>query len=372
MGAEGVGLAMSGGGYRATLFHLGSLWRLNELGWLPRIDEICSVSGGSITAGALATAWGRLDFDERGVAANFAAEVARPLSSLCGRTLDVPTILGGLLPFRTASDLLAARYDRHLFGGRTLQDLPAEGPLFTFYATSLQTGASVRFSRPYLGEYHLGRVLRPAIPLARVVAASSAFPPFYVPVTLDLPPEAWQDEPGADLHASRALRSRLLLGDGGIYDNLGLERIWNRRATLLVSDAGAPFATRARSLALRFSLLARILRVLDITTEQTRALRRRRVVADFVAGRRRGAYWGIATEIGGYDLAARGRAPALVADGPLTRAQARLRTRLNRFSPVEQGRLVNWGYALTDAALRCYVLEQDPPPGRWPFPEQPL
>ena len=43
MGAEGVGLAMSGGGYRATLFHLGSLWRLNELGWLPRIDEILSL-----------------------------------------------------------------------------------------------------------------------------------------------------------------------------------------------------------------------------------------------------------------------------------------------------------------------------------------
>ena len=50
----GIGLAFSGGGFRATLFHLGSLWRLNELGYLPKLDRISSVSGGSITAGRLA------------------------------------------------------------------------------------------------------------------------------------------------------------------------------------------------------------------------------------------------------------------------------------------------------------------------------
>jgi predicted acylesterase/phospholipase RssA len=35
-GAEEVGLALSGGGYRATLFHLGALNRLNDLRWLQR------------------------------------------------------------------------------------------------------------------------------------------------------------------------------------------------------------------------------------------------------------------------------------------------------------------------------------------------
>src|SRR6059058_6076968 len=58
-GSEGIddtltGLAMSGGGFRATLFHLGTLWRLNELAHLPKVDRISSVSGGSITAGVLA------------------------------------------------------------------------------------------------------------------------------------------------------------------------------------------------------------------------------------------------------------------------------------------------------------------------------
>ena len=53
----GIALCLSGGGYRAMLFHLGALWRLNELGYLPRLDRVSSVSGGSITAGALAHGW---------------------------------------------------------------------------------------------------------------------------------------------------------------------------------------------------------------------------------------------------------------------------------------------------------------------------
>ena len=74
----GVGLALSGGGFRATLFHLGSLWRLNELGWLPKLTRITSVSGGSITAGVLGYRWKRLNFDDSGIATNFIEEIAVP------------------------------------------------------------------------------------------------------------------------------------------------------------------------------------------------------------------------------------------------------------------------------------------------------
>src|ERR1700740_2394413 len=59
---DGVGLCLSGGGYRAMLFHIGTLWRLNELGWLPKLTRISSVSGGSITAGVLALSWSKLAF----------------------------------------------------------------------------------------------------------------------------------------------------------------------------------------------------------------------------------------------------------------------------------------------------------------------
>jgi NTE family protein len=277
-------------------------------------------------------------------------------------------LLGWLLPFRRPSDFLARAYERHLFGRATLRDLPtdAEGPRFTLYATSLQTGASVRFSRPYMAEYHLGQILDPEVPLAVAVAASSAFPPLFCPLELATDPARWVADETADLSGSAALRSRMMLGDGGIYDNLGLERVWDRHDVVLVSDAGAPFAVKERSLALRFSQVARTRRVLDIAVEQTRALRRRRVVGDLEAGTRRGAYWGISTVIAGYELQAHGRAAPLLCDSDGTRALAQVRTRLNAFGAAEQAALINWGYALCDAALRRYVLSEEPAAGALP------
>ena len=58
---DGVALCLSGGGYRAMLFHVGVVWRLHDAGWLPRLDRVSSVSGGSIAAGTLALAWPRID-----------------------------------------------------------------------------------------------------------------------------------------------------------------------------------------------------------------------------------------------------------------------------------------------------------------------
>src|SRR5579862_889675 len=52
---NGIGLCLSGGGYRAALFHLGALRRLNELGILAKMSTISSVSGGSIISAHLAT-----------------------------------------------------------------------------------------------------------------------------------------------------------------------------------------------------------------------------------------------------------------------------------------------------------------------------
>ena len=47
---EKIGLALSGGGFRASLFHIGVFSRLAELDMLKHIDVISSVSGGSIIA----------------------------------------------------------------------------------------------------------------------------------------------------------------------------------------------------------------------------------------------------------------------------------------------------------------------------------
>jgi NTE family protein len=56
-----------------------------------------------------------------------------------------------------------------------LSDLPADPPRFVINATNLHTGSLFRFSKPYMGDYKVGRVLAPKVELAVAVAASSAF-----------------------------------------------------------------------------------------------------------------------------------------------------------------------------------------------------
>src|SRR5262249_27414203 len=145
-------LCLSGGGYRAMIFHLGALCRLNQLGFLKKLARISSVSGGSITAGALALAWKDLRFDESGAASNLDELVTKPIRRLANNTIDQGSIIKGvLLPRRSVSDEVTEAYRDHLFGKATLQDLPAdnEGPRFVINATNVQTKVLWRFSRPY-------------------------------------------------------------------------------------------------------------------------------------------------------------------------------------------------------------------------------
>jgi NTE family protein len=347
-----LGLALSGGGFRATLFHLGSLIRLNEAGLLSKVDEFTSVSGGSITSAWLGVNWDQLQFDAAGVAGNLDEVVIQPLREFCGRTIDVGIILGGVInPVRHPSHLLINNYRKHLFGDKTLQDLPAS-PRFTIYATSLQTGASVRFTREYLGEYHLGKIKRPENLIAQAVAASSAFPPPLCPVKVECDPDAWVKGGISDLHDDEYLKKTMWLGDGGIYDNLGLERLSQRCDRILVSDAGAPFGVDRKLKSTRFSQLARTKRTLDIMSEQVRALRTRQLIRQFIKGEKSGAYWGIGTRIGEFPMVEKGLGNSLVTDSEATREIAGMRTRLNKFDDTEQAKLINWGYALADAALR--------------------
>jgi len=62
-----IALCLSGGGYRAMLFHLGVLQYFNDAALLKSLDRISSVSGGSITAGILGMQWNALTFDPPGM-----------------------------------------------------------------------------------------------------------------------------------------------------------------------------------------------------------------------------------------------------------------------------------------------------------------
>src|SRR5271156_5676373 len=54
-----IGLALSGGGFRASLYHLGLVRFLRDGGILPQVTHITSVSGGSILAAHLVLNWDR-------------------------------------------------------------------------------------------------------------------------------------------------------------------------------------------------------------------------------------------------------------------------------------------------------------------------
>jgi NTE family protein len=104
---SGIALCLSGGGYRAMLFHLGALWRLNELAYWPQLSRISSVSGGSITAGVLGHRWGKLGF-ANSVATNFQSKVVATIGSMATHTTDVGDVLKGVFLPGTDGDKIVA------------------------------------------------------------------------------------------------------------------------------------------------------------------------------------------------------------------------------------------------------------------------
>jgi NTE family protein len=372
---DGIALCLSGGGYRAMLFHLGALWRLLELGYLPGVTRVSSVSGGSITAAALGLAWKRLELDSGGSIASFEREVVAPIRSLAGRTIDVPAVLvGGLVPGTGIGDRVARAYG-DTFEGKTLQDLPAddEGPRFVINATNLQSGVLWRFSRPYSWDYRVGKIESPAFSLAQAVAASSAFPPVLCPVRLRLDDEGFVPGTGEDLQRP-PFTTRPVLGDGGIYDNLGLETAWKSCKTVLVSDGGGAMAADCGKLGPFKSWRWRdwgsqSVRVLKTIDNQVRALRKRQAISGFTADEgsaehREGTYWGIRSDIVDYELPSALPVPAAEAA-----RLAAVPTRLKRLDAATQERLVNWGYAICDTAMRRWVTtDPELPEPRYPYP----
>jgi NTE family protein len=340
---EGIALCLSGGGYRAMVFHAGSLRRLNELGYLKRLSLVSSVSGGSLTAGILALAWKDLDWDgDRAI--NFDALVVDRVREMAAREIDRRSVLTGLaLPGRRISDQVQAAYRRHLFGDATLQDLPDE-PRFVFCATNLQTTSLFRFSKPYVADYRLGMARGLAVPLATAVAASSAFPPYLSPVVLRIPAGAW--DPAERQRLAEGVRDPIVLTDGGVYDNLGLEPAIKRCSELLVSDGGGYVGHPAR---IPSDWLRHLRRVTGVVDHQVRSLRKRMLIEGYRRGDYTGAYWSIRSAVADYGLD-----DPLPFDGRRAREMAAVPTRLASPGTATED-LLRWGYVITDTAMRRWV-----------------
>jgi len=350
---KGIALCLSGGGFRAALFHAGAIRRLNELGVLSRVRTISSVSGGSIASGLLATVWTRLErVGDRFT--NLETLFEQPLRAFCGSNIRNGPLLWGRLNPRnwprllssafSATDLLVLQYQR-LLGSVRLSALP-DTPRFVFCAANLQTGVSFELSARSIGDYVLGYAEPGPLTLAEAVAASSSFPFAFPPLVRTMDVDAFSGGDPKAVAAGFRPGPRVALTDGGVYDNMGLEPAWKTHATVLVSDGGTPFEIQART---RTWLVPRLQRSFQVVANQALAVRKRWLISAYLRGVYGGAYWGLGTDPDEYRPPG-GARPAGYSGRVIDRLRV-VRTDLDRFSAAEQSVLMNQGWALAGAAL---------------------
>jgi len=352
---ESILFCLSGGGYRAMLYHAGALIRLNEMALLPKITQISSVSGGSLTAAMLALHWKDLHFSEPGTATDLIPLVVEPLEQLANVTIDQRAILWGLATPQPAARYLADQYATQLFGTATLSQLP-DLPRFVFHATDLNAGRDWMFSKDRIGNSEVGFTYNPNTSLALTAAASSAFPPFLSPLDVVVR--------GGTTSGRRANPEAVVsLADGGVVDNLGLEEALNFE-TILVSDASGRSAVQRK---VPSQWLGQIQRVIDVIYDQPGDLRIRKLIEQYFNGYLKGTLWAIRLDLSAYN-----HPPMDTVCDSFTHDLAALPTRLAALPKNQQKALVNWGYISAAASLDYRFKQGRRPEARLPYPDVPL
>jgi NTE family protein len=373
---KGLVLCLSGGGYRAALFHLGVLRRLNELGVLSQITRVSSVSGGSIIAAHLARV---LSWPLSGTVIpedEWNEKVAKPFHEFTATDIRTLPILKRLLPgnlfkkgFHTRE--LEKQYAKWLEQMK-LVDLP-EHPMFIFCATDMVFGVNWIFTRKRVGDFQVGYVKTPEDwPLSLAVTASSCFPPIFSPVPIDFQAEQLkggemqkritrcnqiiaakvaakiEDEEFFEAQRKKQECEEMIKGlrltDGGNYDNMGLEPVWNQAEYLLVSDGGAIFNSEPSR-----DWQAQFLRYVGIQGRQSAALRLRRLMTEFKNKVYQGGYISIAK------TDKQNLSEPVYTQGLVEKFIVKIRTDLDAFSTAERSVLENHGYLIADATLRRKV-----------------
>jgi predicted acylesterase/phospholipase RssA len=347
-----IGLALSGGGFRATLYHLGLVRFLRDAGILPNVSHITAVSGGSIIGAHLALNWERYnaseeEFDQAAdeLLAFIRLDVRNRILRRfpLGLALRGPRRLLGLSNRKlTRTGLLEYHYERFLFGDTSLFQLP-ESPQLHILATNLSEGRLSSFNRDGLwmiGRDHAIDRLRiglTTVPMA--VAASSAFPGFFPPILLS----------GEDVGARSGEFGRQTYTDGGVFDNLGVRmfRVLARSAGaearpwdgVLVSDVGKPF--QVQSSAEPIGMVRTAMRASDILMDRVWQLENETFgeSAGFVFAR-------ITDVVDPHD-------DPTALHPEVQRQLAGIRTDLDGFSPLEITSLVRQGYCVGRKVCRA-------------------
>lgn len=356
----GIGLCLSGGGYRAALFHLGVLRCLSDMGILQRVERISSVSGGSIISAYLArrlfeekiTSGAQFTDFESQVAAGFRAFVRNDIRTI---PFFAHILWNWLMPKwrarhlqRNYSRLLLTVTDNAKERELRLGDLPST-PEFVFCASDISFGINWEFRRDRVGDFRVGYADKPEWPLALAVAASSCFPPIFGPMRLDLDPKEFKR--GAYRKPDReGLVQRLKLSDGGVYDNFGLEPVDRGFETILISNGGSPFGYLGTA-----NPIQRLMRYTAVMMNQVVSLRVRMFFTGITKGWHKGAYIDIGHER--KTKPAAGNSFDGYVDAKVREKIAGIRTDLDRFTEAEACILENHGYYETFRRIKEKIPE---------------
>jgi NTE family protein len=228
-----IGLALSGGGSRAMAFHLGCLRALHDLDLLEKVGVLSTISGGSVIGAYYAYSPGKsfVDFeaDIRGfLRAGFHRKIARELlkpqnllpglaAFFCAHAQDGLGLITEREPkiprFRSRTDAFETVLQRTLFPGLRMASPRRENLEVVVGACELRAGTAFRFGNQKSGNWRLGKVVGNEIALSFAVAASAAYPVFLPAFDRRLEFNKNGEE----------RTSRVLLTDGGVYDNLGTQ-----------------------------------------------------------------------------------------------------------------------------------------------------
>jgi len=254
-----IGLALSGGGARAIAFHLGCLRALKRLGILDQVTMLSTVSGGSVIGAYYQLHQQDFPSFEAKIRELLALGLAKPMTQrlfgrlgikvaaafaligLVGMLVAMARLLGRIarlvtpLSLSSKFELLEVRSPLHRFASRTtlleaalndvlfrgvlLINLPRQ-PHLVINATELRTGSSFRFGTLESGSWRWGKLHGANVSVAHAVAASAAYPLF-----LPAFDETFIFEKDGELKSNR-----VILTDGGVYDNLGLGCLWPDRS----------------------------------------------------------------------------------------------------------------------------------------------
>ena len=241
------GLALSGGGFRAVLYHLGVIRFLRDAEILSKVTHITSVSGGSVIGAHLVLNWDRYcgsDSEFQEVSAELLRFLQLDVRNRIVRRFPLASMVNAarmamrLETWRqyTRAGLLEQHYEKHLYGDIGLFNLP-DTPHLYILATNLSEGSLCAFHRGGLllqrrsrsgKEVHFEQLELGMATVPMAVAASSAFPGFFPPIELR----------GKDVGAKEGEFDRHAFTDGGIYDNVGLRMFRHlQRSASLVSNS---------------------------------------------------------------------------------------------------------------------------------------